>query len=97
MMKKIFKILLTFILLFSVGITTAFAAVTPVFRAVGSDNLGAMKNAGHITTDWYNATDGHDLCAASPSYSCKEIYGNWNLYSVQVGFKHYILYCLNLI
>jgi hypothetical protein len=95
-MKKIFKILLTFILLFSVGITTAFAAVTPVFRAVGSDNLGAMKNAGHITTDWYNATDGHDLCAASPSYSCKEIYGNWNLYSVQVGFKHYILYCLNL-
>ena len=95
MMKKILKVFITFILLFSVGMTRVFAA-TPVFRVVGSDNLGTMKNAGYITTDWYNATGGHDLCAASPSYSCKEIYGNWNLYSVQVGFKTYILYCLNL-
>ena len=94
MMKKISKILLVVVLLFLVGITSAYAA--PKFEVYHSDNLNTFINQGLITTNWYDATGGHDLCANNTSYGCKHVYGNWNYYIVVDGSTRYISYCLNM-
>ena len=94
MMKRISKILLVFVLLFLVGITSVYAA--PKFQVYHSDSLNTFKSQNLITTNWYEATDGHDLCANDASFSCKHIYGNWNYYTVVDGSTRYISYCLNM-
>ena len=91
-MKKINKLLLAFILLFLVGISSVSASTT--FYRWRKSNETLMLQ-GLITYDWYAETNGHDLCANSPSYSCKEMYSYWNLYSVVMDGKTYITYCVN--
>ena len=96
-MKRISKILLILILLFTVGIAKV-QAYTPTFRAA-PQSVAEMKNSGLITYDWFEGTSdtGHIGCVNSASYACKYLYEGWNLYSVQIDTdKYYILYCLNL-
>ncbi len=94
MNKKILKIFITFILLFSIGITRVYAD-TPYFRDVRDTTVAGLKNSGMITYDWYAGTGGADLCANNYPGSCKTMYKYWNLYSAQIGDRHYIMYCLN--
>ncbi len=93
MKKTILKSLLAFILLFSVGISRVYAA--PIFRSVPTKYVSELKNSGLITYDWYRGVNGTKICSSSSINSCKTVYENWNLYSVQKDSKYYILYCLN--
>ena len=94
MKKNIFKILVVFILLFSVGISKVYAA--PTFRIAHSKNLRELKSSGLITYNWLEEMDGSILCANSPDYSCKQVYGQFAYYSVEMdNGQYYILYCLN--
>ena len=92
-MKKSFKKILLFILLFSLGITKAYAA--PTFSLYSVNIETELKNVGLVTYNWNTGTNGTDLCANSTSFSCKHNSKWMNLFSVKDGSKYYIVYCLN--
>lgn len=92
-MKKISKIIFTFILLFLVGITSVSAA-SPTFYRWRQSNTTLM-NHNLITYDWYEETNHANLYANDASYSGKEMYPYWNLYYVKDGSTYYITYCVN--
>ncbi len=101
MKKRIFKILLTLILLFSIGVSNVYAeSLLPQFVRKPiyiSDIMGE-----HIVYDWHagSAQFNYQLCAGSDHNYCKHMNNYWNLYSVEktkfgLAKKTYILYCLN--
>ena len=101
MMKRISKILLAFILLFLVGITSVSAATTYRFHAWpgGSDQsyntTTKLKEANLIEYDWYVGSNKSNLCANNYDKACKHQKGFWNVYWVTYGSTYYISYCVN--
>ena len=81
MKKKLIALFITFILLFSVGVSTVYAAKTESFNIaiLGTGNTGTfkryrwnpttstMKSKGWITSDWYAASNKVSLCANDPN------------------------------
>lgn len=107
MMKKISKILLAFILLFLVGISSASAAASYRFSAWpgGTDQsyntTKKLKDANLIEYDWYEGTEHAKLCANGYTAACKK-QGKpfWNVYWVSYvkngkSTSIYITYCVN--
>ena len=92
-MKKISKILILFILLFSFGITSAHAETRTLHKY--KKNNSELLNAGLITYDWYEQTDGHELCANSTQGACRPNYKYFDLYYVQDSSGYYITYTIN--
>lgn len=96
MKKKIFNILLVFILLFLVSIEPVFAASGTHYRAYVISSIQTLKNKGLITYNWYSQSGSTKLYANSPAASSKSNANKWVLHSVEVNGKYYISYCLNM-
>lgn len=102
MIKRISKILVLVILLFSVGISRVFAS-NIIFRRPYI-LIEDLKTAGLIETNWRPQSAGTTyMCAGNPgstsladSSKCHEVYPNWFFYYIEKDNKYYILYCLNL-
>ena len=88
MKNRIVKLLLVFILLFSVGVSKVHADA--IFDAVPTVEISELKSSGLITYDWRDGSSGtdHQACVNSPSYSCKTLYENWNMYSAIIGDRY---------
>lgn len=105
MMKKVSKIFITLILLFSIGVSNASAAswkFNRFGRAWAENTTATLKSKGLITYDWRAETNKHLLCANEDDGShgnCKKQshLSWWNVFTVYNGKKngYYISYCVN--
>ena len=94
MIKKISKIFLLIIILFSLGISRVYAESGLHYRSYYTSDIIQLVRNGYINYNWYTEGPSKFYANASES-SSKGNYNNWLLHSVEDNGKYYIVYCLN--